>query len=99
MGIIAFIFAYFSTNEKQQGIKWFYLVLTFAFMTAALDIFRRISVLNGLGTGVSGMLELLTGLMMILTGFMIFLFVVYTIRIGLELWMPKKKSFRDKREV
>ena len=81
---------------QQRIFKWFYLVLALGFMTAGLDVFRRLATEEGLSQGIIGMFELLTGIMLIITGFFIVLFTLFVLKMAFDMWFPKVKTFRER---
>lgn len=94
LGLLTFILAYMTTKVDKPYFKWFLLILTFISMTLSFDILRRVANISSLGE-IGGILEAISVSLIIITGFLIFLFFIVGIKNAIELWMPKKKSFRD----
>ena len=95
MSIVCAIFAYFSANENNVLFKWFYLILSFSFMTGTINIMKRIVVLEGLPTAISDGFVALENVMMTIVVLLIALFFLMMLKNVFEMYMPKKKSFKD----
>ena len=92
MPILCFILAYFSVNENQFYFKWFFLILSFGFMTASMDVFRRLATDNAMSAGVIGMFETLTIIMTILMGLMLLIFFILAVQYAIEMYFPYLKG-------
>jgi hypothetical protein len=92
MTVICFLFAYFSVNENNVLFKWFYLLLSFGFMTATLDIMRKIAIEKAMGVGITGGFETLVLVMMTMFVLFVFIFFLFILKNAFEMWSSKKKS-------
>jgi hypothetical protein len=95
MTVICFLFAYFCVNEKNDLFKWFYLILSFSFMTATLNIMKRIAVSESLPAAVASGFETLELVMMAFIFLLIALFFIIILKNVFDMWFPKKKSFKE----
>lgn len=93
--IVAFIFMYIGSQEKNEVFKLVYQILGFGFITASMDIFRKIAVEEAMPSTVTGMFDTLTMISIVILSLMIILFFLFGIKTALELWIPKKKNFSE----
>jgi len=95
MTIISFLFAYFSVNEDNALFKWFYLILSFGFMTATIDIMKKIAVAEAMDAGVISGFETLELVMITFVLLFIILFFLFVLKEVFNMWNPKKNSFKN----
>jgi predicted membrane channel-forming protein YqfA (hemolysin III family) len=95
MTVICFIFAYFCVKEENLLFKWFYLIMSFSFMTATLDIMRKIAIAESMGAGITGGFETLVLVMISFIFLLIAIFFLFILKNAFDTWNPKKTAFKD----
>jgi len=91
---IVFTLAYIAMKLEKPFLKLTMICFTFLFMTLSFDVLRRLSAAQGM-TNIATMMEGVVLAMAAVSTFLIFLLFIYGIKYALELYLPKRKGFKD----